>query len=138
MQPHPIQFLREPDDHFTLPRADIAFVCSSTIFNGFPNISWFFNNTVIKAGPHYIIDIGQTTSTLTIKNVSTEDQGEYHCCISEWKTKLRSRSGQLFSKKLDYINQIDVFMICPCILMYSSVLHKVHNYMYEQTQLANN
>ena len=99
--------MRQPDDHFTLPRADVTFICSVTLFNGFPNILWFFNNTIIKAGPHYnIIHNGHSTSTLTVKDVSTEDQGDYHCCISEWKTKVRSRPGRLHGEQPDCVGLI--------------------------------
>ena len=96
MQPQPIQFLREPDNHFTLSGVDVTFVCSVTMFNGFSNTFWFFNNTVIEAGSHYSIsNSGHSTSTLTVKNVSIEDQGDYHCHINDWKTKIRSAPGHL-------------------------------------------
>ena len=104
VQPQPIQFLSQPDDHYTVPRADVTFVCSVTSFNGFPNITWFFNNTVIKTGSHYnnINNDGHTTSTLIIRNVSTDDYGDYHCCINEWNTVIRSRSGRLYGNILQY------------------------------------
>ena len=96
VQPYPFQFLREPEDHFTLSRADVTFACSVITVNGFSNILWYLNNTVIKAGPHHnISNNGQGASTLTIRNVSIEDQGDYHCSISDWKAKTRSRPGRL-------------------------------------------
>ena len=102
MQSQPVSFSREPDDHITLPGADVTFVCSVAIPNGFSYITWLYNNTIIKPGPHYIISSeNQNTSKLSIKNISTEDQGDYHCFVRDWKTKVRSRSGQLHGKKLN-------------------------------------
>ena len=106
MQPHPILFWSQPDDHYTVPRADVTFACSVTSFNGLPNILWFFNNTVIKTGSHYnISNDGHTTSTLIIRNVSTDDHGDYHCCINDWNTRIRSRPGRLYGKQL---------IVCDC------------------------
>ena len=96
MQSHPVSFLSEPNDHITLPGADVTFVCSVAMPNSFSYITWLYNNTIIEGGIHYNIkNEGQTTSILIIKNVSTEDQGDYHCRVRDWKTKVRSRSGQL-------------------------------------------
>lgn len=100
VQPHPIQLLREPSDHYAFSSADITFVCALAISNGFPKISWFHNNTIIGAGPHYSVSSkGQSINTLTVRNVSTEDQGDYHCCVYDWKTKLRSKPGRLYGKQ---------------------------------------
>ena len=97
VQPQPIQFLSQPDDHYTVPRADVTFVCSVTSFNGFLNVLWYFSNTVIKTGSHHNINNdGHTTSTLIIRNVSTEHHGDYHCRINDWNTTIRSRSGRLY------------------------------------------
>ena len=99
VQPHPIQFTREPNDHFIFTGTDVTFVCSLVMFNGFIETSWFFNNTILKTGLHYnISSMGQGTTTLTIKNITAQDQGEYYCCVSDWMTKIRSRSGQLHGK----------------------------------------
>ena len=102
VQPQPIHFLTEPNDHFTVPGVDVTFVCSVTISNDFSHINWFYNNSIIEAaGPRYIINNeGQSISTLTVKNVSIEDRGDYHCCVSDWKTKIRSRPGKLHGKQL--------------------------------------
>ena len=100
VQPQPIQFSREPNDHFTVPRADVTFVCSVTISNGFSHTSWIYNNTIIKPGLHYnISNEGQSTSILTVKNVSAEDQGDYHCSVSDWKATVRSRPGHLHGEQ---------------------------------------
>ena len=99
VQPHPIQFSREPNDHFGFTGTDVTFVCSLTMFNGFTETSWFFNNTILKTGPHYnITSMDQGTTTLTITNISAQDQGEYHCRVSDWMTKIRSRPGHLHGK----------------------------------------
>ena len=100
MQPQPIQFLREPDDHFAPSGAEVTFVCSIRTFNGLPDISWLHDNTVIKSGSYFKIrnKAGESTSTLTIKSVTAKHQGDYHCCVSDWKTKVRSRSGRLHGK----------------------------------------
>ena len=37
-------------------------------------------------------------SILTVRNVTTDDQGEYHCCVSEWRNKVRSRYGHVVGK----------------------------------------
>ena len=102
VQPNPIQFLREPDDHFTLSSVDVTFVCSITISNKFFEISWVYNSTkIIKTGGHYRVSSeDQSISKLTIRNVSTKDQGDYHCFVSEWKTKARSKTGRLHGKQL--------------------------------------
>lgn len=100
VQPRPLQFLREPDDHFTLSTANVTFVCSVIMYNGLSEITWYFNNSIIKAGPHYNIHSrGQGRSTLTIRNISAKDQGDYHCRVSDWKAKIRSRSGHLHGKQ---------------------------------------
>ena len=44
----------------------------------------------------------QSISKLTIRNVSTKDQGDYHCFVSEWKTKARSKTGRLHGKQISY------------------------------------
>ena len=96
VQPHPFNFLKEPEDHYTLSRVDVTFACSVTKVNGFSNILWYFNNTEIKTSSrHNISSSGLGATTLTIRNVSIEDQGDYHCSVSEWKAKARSRPGQL-------------------------------------------
>ena len=63
-----------------------------------------YNNTkIIKTGDHYRVNSkDQSISTLTIRNVSTKDQGDYHCYASEWKIKVRSKPGRLHGKQLAY------------------------------------
>ena len=103
VQPHPIQFLREPDDHFAFSSVDVTFVCSLATSNGFSKIFWLHNNTMIEAGSHFSINsMAQNVNTLTIRNVSTEDQGDYHCCVNDWKIKIRSKSGRLHGKQFGY------------------------------------
>ena len=101
VQPQPIQFFQEPNDYVTLVGVDIEFVCNATITTLDNNsITWYHNNTIIDpAGPHYnITSNDHGTSILTVRNVTTDDQGEYHCCVSEWRNKVRSRSGHLVGK----------------------------------------
>ena len=99
VQPHPIHFSKEPNDYFSFAGTDVTFVCSLAMFNGFTETSWFFYNTIVKTGSHYnITSMDQATTTLTIKNISVQDQGDYHCCISDWRIKIRSRPGNLHGK----------------------------------------
>ena len=104
VQQQPIQFSREPDNVFTLSRTDVTFVCSIKTSNGFSDITWLYNNnTVIKAGSNYKISSNvQGRSILMIRNVSIQDEGDYHCCVSEWRTKIRSRPGRLHGKEPVY------------------------------------
>ena len=101
VQPQPIQFLEEPTDHVTLAGADVTFVCSTTVLmsNGFstPHITWLYNNSIIELGNHYIIS-HNGNSTLTVKNVTSNDQGVYHCMVDEWRINIRSRYGHLNGK----------------------------------------
>ena len=98
VQPQPIQFLEEPTDHVTLAGADVTFVCSTTVLmsNDFstPHTTWLYNNSIIESGHHYIIS-HNGNSTLTVKNVTSNDQGVYHCMADEWRISIRSRYGQL-------------------------------------------
>ena len=98
VQPQPIQFLEEPKDHVTLAGADVTFVCSITVLmsNGYstPHTTWLYNNSIIESGHHYIIS-HNGNSTLTVKNVTSNDQGVYHCMVDEWRIKIRSRYGHL-------------------------------------------
>ena len=98
VQPQPIQFLEEPTDHVTLAGADVTFVCSTTVLmsNDFstPHTTWLYNNSIIESGHHYIIS-HNGNSTLTVKNVTSNDQGVYHCMVDEWRTNIRSRYGHL-------------------------------------------
>ena len=98
VQPQPIQFLEEPKDHVTLAGADVAFVCSTTVLMSndisSPHTTWQYNNSTIESGHHYIIT-HNGSSTLTIKNVTSNDQGVYHCMVDEWRITIRSRYGHL-------------------------------------------
>ena len=102
VQPHPIQFVEEPTDHVTLTGVEITFVCSTTVlmFDGFsiPPTTWFHNNTIINSDHHYNISDNGSYSTLTVKNVTHDDQGVYHCIVSDWKINIRSRLGHLNGK----------------------------------------
>ena len=98
VQPQPIQFLKEPKDHVTLAGADVTFVCSTTVLmsNGYStaHTTWLYNNSIIESGHHYIIS-HNGNSTLTVKNVTSNDQGLYHCMVDEWRINVRSRYGHL-------------------------------------------
>ncbi|XP_065909622.1 uncharacterized protein [Dysidea avara] len=97
VQPHPVQFLQEPNDYVVLVGVDIKFVCSTTITTLNSNsINWLHDNTIIEPGPHYnITSDGHGTSILIVRNVTTDDQGEYHCCVNEWKNKVRTKYGHV-------------------------------------------
>ena len=77
---------------------DVTLLCTNNQSSN--SITWYHNNTIIDpAGPHYnITSNDHGTSILTVRNVTTDDQGEYHCCVSEWRNKVRSRSGHLKGK----------------------------------------
>ena len=98
VQPQPIQFLEEPTDHVTLAGTDVTFVCSTKVLMtddySKPNITWLYNNITIKSGHHHIYYYNGS-STLTVKNVTSNDQGVYHCEVDEWRIKIRSRYGHL-------------------------------------------
>ena len=94
VHPKPIQFMEEPTDHLTVPGTDITFVCNSS--QSLYYTTWYHNNTIIEPGPHFnITSDDHGTSILTVRNVTTDDQGEYHCCVSEWRNKVRTRYGHL-------------------------------------------
>ena len=102
VQPQPIQFLEEPTDHVTLAGADVTFVCSTATFMSkdffIPHTTWCHNNSIVKLDHHYIISHNGSYSTLTVKNVTSDDQGVYHCTVNDWKIKIRSRYGHLNGK----------------------------------------
>jgi len=100
IQPQPVQFTQEPNDYIVFLGVDINFVCTMTITSLNNNsITWFHNNAIIEPGPHYnITSDDHGTSILTVRNVTTDDQGEYHCCVSEWRNKVRSRYGHVAGK----------------------------------------
>lgn len=108
VQPQPIQFVKEPTDHVTLTGESVTFVCSTTS-DGLskPGIIWFHNNSKIRSGhPHYNISHnGSSTGILTIINVTVDDQGLYHCCVDDWKAKIRSNYGRLNGRY--YLNIIN-------------------------------
>jgi len=99
VQPQPIQFLKEPKDHIAVAGTDVTFVCATTVLisNGFhtPSTTWLHNNVKIKSEYHYTISHNDSTSMLTVKNVTSNDQGVYHCYVDDWKIKIRSRYGRL-------------------------------------------
>jgi len=98
VQPKPIHFSEEPKDHVTLAGADVTFVCSirmsMSVGMTMPHTTWLYNNTKITSGRYHIIS-HNGSSTLTVKNVTTDDQGVYHCCLDDWKIKIRSKYGHL-------------------------------------------
>ena len=93
--------MEEPTDHVTLAGADVTFVCTTTVLmsDGLsePQTTWLHNNNIIQSGHHYVIS-HNGNSTLVVKNVTSNDQGVYHCNVGEWKTKIRSRHGHLNGK----------------------------------------
>ena len=105
VQSQPIQFLEEPKDHIAVAGTDMTFVCSPTvlmsnyndIFSPHTMASWLYNNSIIESGYHYIIS-RNGNSTLTVKNVTSNDQGAYHCIIDEWRIKIRNRYSHLNGK----------------------------------------
>ena len=107
VQLQPIQFLEEPTDHVTLAGADVTFVCSTTVLMSndisTPHTTWWYNNSIIESGHHYIIT-HNGSSTLTIKNVTSNDQGVYHCMVDEWRIKIRSRCDHLNGKYTVYVH----------------------------------
>ena len=107
VHPQPIQFVEEPTDHLTVPGTDVTFVCTSSQ----NNTTWLHNNTIIEPGPHYnITSDDHGTSILTVRNVTTDDQGEYHCCVSEWRNKVRSRYSHLTGKLENCLNGMVVMV----------------------------
>ena len=98
VQPQPIQFLEEPKDLVTVAGADVTFVCSTRVLMSndisSPYITWLYNNRIIESKHHYIVS-HNGSSTLTVKNVTSNDQGVYHCEVDEWRIKIRSRYGHL-------------------------------------------
>ena len=101
VQPQPIRLLEEPKDHVALAGADVTFVCSTIVLMSndisSPHITWLYNNSIIESGHHYIIS-HNGSSTLTVKNVTSNDQGVYHCIVDEWRINIRSRCGHLNGK----------------------------------------
>ena len=102
-----IWLLEEPKDHVALAGADVTFVCSTTVLMSndisSPHITWLYNNSIIESGYHYIIT-HNGSSTLTGKNVTSNDQGVYHCMLDEWRIKIRSRYGHLNGKYTVYVH----------------------------------
>ena len=101
MQPQPIHFSKEPKDHVTLAGADVTFICSIAMLMSVgitvPHTTWLYNNTEITS-ERYHITSHNGSSTLTVKNVTTDDQGVYHCRLDDWKIRIRSKHGHLNGK----------------------------------------
>ena len=113
VQPHPIQFNEEPHDWTVTQGASVNLTCNTTVIqvNGYinedttplPQFRWFHNNVMINSNDHYAINsYGIDTSILTIRNVTSLEQGEYYCVVNEWVKpdgdwwiKTRSRSGYI-------------------------------------------
>ena len=127
VQPQPIQFLEEPTDHVTLAGADVTFVCSTTVLmsDGLSDLhtTWLHNNNIIQSGHHYIIS-HNGNSTLTLKNVTSDDQGIYHCIVDDWRTKIRSRNSHL-NGKCSITQRLNHVKVC-CVFLISVVKSKNH------------
>ena len=112
VQPHPVQFNEEPHDWTVTEGTSVSLTCNTTVVKviGYidedttplPQIRWFHNDVMINSTDHFtIINYGVDTSILTIKNVTSLEQGEYHCVVNEWKQnddwwiKTRSKSGYI-------------------------------------------
>ena len=98
VQPQPIRLLEEPKDHVALAGADVTFVCSTTVLMSndisSPHITWLYNNSIIES----------SSSTMEVKNVTSNDQGVYHCMVDEWRIKIRSRCDHLNGKYTVYVH----------------------------------
>ena len=113
IQPHPVQFNEEPHNWTVTEGASVNLTCNTTVVevNGYitdditplPQIRWFHNHVMINFTDHYtIINYGIDTSILTIRNVTSLEQGEYYCVVNEWVkpdgdwwAKTRSKSGHI-------------------------------------------
>ena len=113
VQPHPVQFNEEPHDWTVTEGTSVSLTCNTTVVKviGYidedttplPQIRWLHNNVMINSTDHFtIINHGIDTSILTIRNVTSLEQGEYHCVVNEWVKpdgdwwiKTRSKSGYI-------------------------------------------
>ena len=47
-----------------------------------PNITWYTNGNQVSGSRYEIIEVGANSSQLTIKNVSSADQGYFDCQVT--------------------------------------------------------
>ena len=74
------------------------FSCSIQVY-GYLTITWYRNNedpVPSKAYSMVIPSVNETTSILTIPNVTSEDVGTYYCVVWANNMAVRSHSANLF------------------------------------------
>ena len=95
IQPHPVQFNEEPHDWTVTEGASVSLTCNTTVVlvigyidedtTPVPQIKWFHDDVMINSSGHFTINNhGIDTSILTIRNVTSLEQGEYYCVVNEW------------------------------------------------------
>ena len=87
-----------PDQTVTIG-LNITFICSAERSEGI-SYQWnrIFSGSMVERGFSTIIPgrvFGETTATLTIRNVGVDDEGEYACFVNVNDTRVGTRTANL-------------------------------------------
>jgi len=90
-------FVIHPTDTSAAAPFDGEFSCSAGGY-GYRNIIWYRHTNLLpkKAYSRLMLSVNETTSTLTIPNVTIEDVGVYYCLVWVNRAALQSQSANLF------------------------------------------
>ena len=93
----PAHFIIHPTDTSAAAPFSGIFYCSARGY-GYRNIIWYRDNNTIpkKAYSTLAPSVNETTSTLTIPNVTIEDVGIYYCVVQANGLEAQSQSAELF------------------------------------------
>ena len=92
-----LRIITQPTDTYAAAPFSALFKFSIQVY-GYLTITWYRNENSIpkKAYLTLIPSVNETTSILTIPNVTSEDVGTYYCVVWANHMAVRSRSANLF------------------------------------------
>jgi len=110
-------FVIHPTDTSAAAPFSSEFTCSAGGY-GYRNIVWYRRSNTLpkKAYSTLIPSVNETTSILTIPNVTIEDVGVYYCRVWVNRAAIQSRSANLFlSGKRGTVLQYVHSYVCICL-----------------------
>ena len=94
----PLRIVTQPTDTSAAAPFSALFKISIQVY-GHLTIYWYKNNKNVASKKAYVTlipSVNETTSILTISNVTSEDVGTYYCVVWTNHMALRSHSATLF------------------------------------------
>ena len=91
-----LRIVTQPTDTYAAAPFSALFKISFQVY-GYPTITWYRNKTSMpkKAYLTLIPSVNETTSILTIPNVTSEDVGTYYCVVWANNIGMKSRHAHL-------------------------------------------